>query len=90
MLKTEFHKRASKYLLNIYPKHAQQIAWSIDLLRTNPVPSDSKKLAHSVYRRVDVGEHRIIYRYTEDLLIIPLIGKRNDGEVYRKLDRLEG
>ena len=35
-----------------------------------------------------IGEYRIIYRIQEDILKIALIGKRNDAEVYRQLERL--
>ena len=37
--------------------------------------------------RVDSGEYRIVYTVTEDTLRVVLIGKRNDDEVYRRLER---
>ena len=89
MLQIEIGKRAEKYLRSIPKKHARQIALKIHDLRTNSEPPDSKKLADSEYRRADIGEHRIIYHATRTTLFIPLVGKRNDGEVYRKLKRLE-
>ena len=54
-----------------------------------PFPHDSKKLSNGD-RRVDVGEYRIIYRFDVDAQIIEvvLIGKRNDGEVYKQLKRI--
>ena len=40
------------------------------------------------YYRADVGEYRIIYEIEESiLLLVILIGKRNDGDVYKKLSR---
>jgi mRNA interferase RelE/StbE len=51
---------------------------------------DSKLLAgYASYRRVDIGEFRIIYRYesAQDTVTIVMVGKRNDDEVYRKLSR---
>jgi mRNA interferase RelE/StbE len=82
-------KRASKYLTTLQAKQARQLAVKLFELRLNPEPNDSKQLRGSTYRRADVGEHRIIYEYSEDILSVPLTGKRNDGDVYRRLDRLE-
>lgn len=55
----------------------------------NPYPQDSKVLmGYPAYRRVSVGEYRIVYRVVDDILLISLIGKRNDDEVYKKLKQL--
>ena len=35
------------------------------------------------YRRVDVGEYRIVYDLPEDMVRVLLIGKRNDDAVYK-------
>ena len=53
----------------------------------NPEPQDSKPLAGFEYRRADVGEYRIVYRFDGDFLFVALIGKRNDSEVYKRLKR---
>ena len=89
MLQIEIGRRAEKYLRTLPKKHARQVALKIHSLRTNPEPSDSRKLTNSDFRRADIGEHRIIYTCTKTVLSIPLIGKRNDDEVYRRLDRLQ-
>ncbi len=34
-------------------------------------------------------KNRVIYRVNDDTLFIPLIHKRNDDEVYKRLKRLE-
>jgi len=58
-------------------------------LRVDPEPNDSKYLVNfHPYRRADVGEYRIIYRIDKTTLVILLVGKRNDDEVYRKMRRL--
>ena len=49
-----------------------------DLLRAPDAP-DTSALKNSPYRRADVGEYRIVYRVAQNVLIVPLIGKRNDG-----------
>jgi len=70
-------------------KHAKQIAGKIVSLRENPEPPDSVALKGkaSEYRRTDIGEYRIIYRVESDTLRVFIIGKRNDDEVYRLLQR---
>ncbi|TAG72751.1 MAG: type II toxin-antitoxin system RelE/ParE family toxin [Oscillatoriales cyanobacterium] len=60
-------------------------------LNVDPLPNDSKQLiGYLGYYRVDSGEYRIIYNFNpeEDLVEIILVGKRNDDEVYKKLERL--
>jgi mRNA interferase RelE/StbE len=44
------------------------------------------------YYRVDSGEYRIVYRFhvNEDLVEVILVGKRNDDDVYKKLERFLG
>ncbi|MEG3862835.1 type II toxin-antitoxin system RelE family toxin [Microcoleus sp. herbarium12] len=73
------------------PKIAAQIAKKVLALNVDPLPNDSKQLiGYSGYYRVDSGEYRIIYNFNpeEDLVEIILVGKRNDDEVYKKLERL--
>lgn len=73
----------------LLPKHRRQISGKILDLCSDPIPNDSEQVIGFSYRRVDIGEYRIIYRVQSDALLIPLIGKRNDDDVYRRLKRLE-
>lgn len=82
-------KRAQKYLDKLPAKHARQLLLKVRLLQESPEQPDTKKLQNSNFYRVDVGEHRIAYAWTSQVLHVPIIGKRNDGEVYRILDRFE-
>lgn len=88
MLRLNLKNRAQKFIDRLPPKHAGQVARKIVALRLDPVPPDSKNLHGTSFRGADIGEYRIIYYVTEDVLHIPLIGKRNDSEVYRELKRL--
>ncbi|MEG4121717.1 type II toxin-antitoxin system RelE/ParE family toxin [Microcoleus sp. N9_B4] len=79
------------FLKGLQPKIAAQIAKKVLALNVDPLPNDSKQLiGYPGYYRVDSGEYRIIYSFNpeEDLVEILLVGKRNDDEVYKKLERL--
>ncbi|WP_236861757.1 type II toxin-antitoxin system RelE family toxin [Candidatus Magnetominusculus xianensis] len=47
--------------------------------------NDSNKLKGYDYSRVDAGEYRIIYKVENNCVYVQLIGKRNDGEIYKSL-----
>ena len=89
MLKIKISKAAHKFLKKRPEKHQKQIALKINEIRRGGGSHDSKKLKGSPYLRADVGEYRLIYEIEENvLLLVVLIGKRNDGDVYKKLERL--
>jgi len=79
------------FLKDLQPKIAAQIAKKTLSLNIEPLPNESKKLkGYNDFYRVDCGEYRIVYRYQpdKDLVEVILVGKRNDDEVYKKLERL--
>lgn len=87
MLKIEFSRLADKFIASRSPKHNKQIAKKIiSLLQSPPSPTCKilKGTKDPVYYRAKVGEYRVIYRFDEKTLFIESIGKRNDGEVYKK------
>lgn len=94
MLKVELYRPAEKFLRALPPKQAGQVSSKIIALRQELAtrgtshPPDAKPLKGYPYWRADVGEYRIIYRVEGDTLHVPLIGKRNDADVYRRLRRL--
>jgi mRNA interferase RelE/StbE len=90
MLAIEIAKSAQKFLRNVPPKHARQLAEKLMALRTDPEPHDSAPLKGATlpYRRADVGEYRIIYRVEGEAVLVALIGPRNDDAVYRAFRRL--
>ena len=58
---------------------------------TPPCPSDAKMMKGSrQHRRADVGEYRIVYQVADGILLVDLVGKRNDDEVYRRFRRKQG
>jgi mRNA interferase RelE/StbE len=77
-----------KFLRSLDPKPFRQVVTALpDLLHT-PEPHDSASLTGFPYRRVDMGEYRIVYYVDGEVLRVPLIGKRNDDDVYKRLRRL--
>ncbi|MCU0543294.1 MAG: type II toxin-antitoxin system RelE/ParE family toxin [Oscillatoriaceae cyanobacterium Prado104] len=79
------------FLKGLQPKIAAQIAKKVLALNVDPLPNDSKQLiGYPGYYRVDSGEYRIVYNFNpdEDLVEVILVAKRNDDDVYKKLERL--
>jgi len=88
MLKLKPTKQAIKFINQLPPKQYKQIIRTTLSLLENPLPHDSQSLkGYDELRRVDIGEYRIIYQVEDDTVIIALIGKRNDDDVYKKLNR---
>jgi mRNA-degrading endonuclease RelE of RelBE toxin-antitoxin system len=91
-LQIRLSKHAQKFLLQMtQKKHQLQIKYKIEALRLEPFPIDSTALQGDLKGkyRADVGEYRIIYAVDNDekSLKVSLIGKRNDGEIYKKASR---
>ncbi|KKW30254.1 MAG: hypothetical protein UY74_C0046G0006 [Candidatus Kaiserbacteria bacterium GW2011_GWC2_52_8b] len=89
MLILDLGNRAKRFLRKLPSKQFGQVDAKITALQNNPFPPDSSKLAGFLWYRADVGEYRIIYNVRGNVLDIPLIGKRNDDDVYKRLKRLE-
>lgn len=87
MLKLDLSRDAFGFIQTLNPKQYRQVVGTVFRLLQNPEPQDSSALIGYSYRRVDIGEYRIIYNVDGDLLKVFLIGKRNDDEIYRKLRR---
>jgi len=82
-------KDSKKFIEKLAAKQAKQIVIKIKELTLTPYPNDSKKLkgVQTKYYRVDVGEFRIIYEIEKENILIILVGKRNDNEVYNQFKR---
>ena len=80
--------RASlRFLDTLDAKQYRQVVSKVFALLANPAPQDAVKLRGHDYWRVDSGEYRIIYAVEQTVLLVPLIGKRNDDEIYKRLGR---
>ncbi len=88
-MKIILSKDSVKFIKKLQDKQARQIAIKIKELGSVGHTHDSKLLKgyKEHYHRVDVGEFRIIYQHDGDNVLIILVGKRNDDEVYNLLKR---
>ena len=85
----DLSRDARTFIERLQHKHAKQVLLKILDLCQDPAPPDSSLLkdCKEGYRRADIGEYRTIYRVAGDTLEVPLVGKRNDDEVYRRFAR---
>jgi mRNA interferase RelE/StbE len=89
MLALRLGNAAKRFLRKLPPKHFGQVDRKLLALCGQPFPNDCKHLKFYSLYRVDIGEYRIVYNVQGEILDIPIIGKRNDDDVYKRLKRLE-
>jgi mRNA interferase RelE/StbE len=87
VLKLDITHDSLKFLLTLDPRQFRQVVTALFRLLQDPEPHDSASLTGFPLRRVDIGEYRIIYHVDGEVLRVPLVGKRNDDDVYRRLRR---
>ena len=88
MLEIKLSSQAGKIIQKIPHKDACPITQKIDILATFHDTLSSKAIIwHKPLRRIRVWNYRVVYYIERDILQIYVIGKRNDDEVYRKLQR---
>ena len=80
----DLSNKARKSLEDLENKQFKQGALKMLSLLRDPFPNDSEKLTGYEYRRVDIGEYRIIYDVKNDAVLVLAIGPRNDGTVYKR------
>ena len=81
------HRAVLKELPGLPAKQYRQVVSAIFDLLVDPAPHYSKPLVGSIYSRITVGEFRVVYRADDAAVYIAAFGKRNDGEIYRMLER---
>jgi len=69
------------------PKHFRQVVSKLFELLKEPLPTDARLLSGFPFYRVTVGEYRVVYDFTDTQVRVLMLGKRNDGEIYRMLQR---
>ena len=85
MLKLDITNDAAKFLKKLPPKQFKQVTSAIFALMKDPEPHDSIQMkGYAEYRRVDIGEYRVVYRYTSPFAHF-ILGKINYGQGLKKL-----
>lgn len=82
-------KDALNFIRALEPKQFKQVMNKVLSLLIDAKPADSSFLqGYEDLLRVDIGEYRIVYRFdNQDTVSILIVGKRNDDDVYKRLDR---
>jgi mRNA interferase RelE/StbE len=88
MLAIDLSRQAAAFLGAIPAKHGRQIVERIEALATDPASLPHEELrGYAPIRRLRSGEYRVIFQIEGEQLLILLIGRRNDDEVYKALER---
>ena len=89
ILALKVSRQAGRFIKTLPPKQYKQVVSTMLALLNTPNPHDSKQLKGSKdkNRRVDSGEYRIVYRVEGEKLLVLIIGKRNDDDVYKILEQ---
>lgn len=81
-------KEAHDFIRGLEAKQFKQVLNKVLSLLVDPFPIDSNALkGYAGIYRVDQGEYRIVYRFDDKTVSVLVVGKRNDGDVYRQLER---
>ena len=88
MLAIDLSRQAAGFLESLPAKQARQIAEKLQSLTIAPqaLPTEALK-GYSSMRRLRAGGYRIIYVVDGQILQVRVIGKRNDDEIYKALER---
>ena len=80
----DLSRQAERFLRELPEKQARQIAAELLMLVADP----SEQLrGYAPMRRLRAGEFRIIFAIEGAVVQVRLIGKRNDDEIYKVIER---
>jgi len=82
--KIEFRPTAKKQLEDLDRSVRTRVLGAIELLRTDPVPPNARRLKGRSDYRLRVGDYRLIYKFNAGKLTILLIAIGHRRDVYRK------
>lgn len=84
VLPLSLSKASVRFLDTLPPKQYRQVTRKMIQLMADPRPADAERLKGYAYRRVTVGEYRIVFDVRDGVLRVLAVGKRNDDEVERR------
>ena len=82
-MRIKYRKEAARKLKAMQPKQSRAIRGSLEKLAENPSRADldARPLTGRTGYRLRVGEWRVVYRVTDDALLVERIAPR--GKVYK-------
>ena len=86
MRKLKYSNQANKFLSDLIKgnkKFAGLIYQNLEILCSNPIPTNSKKLVGSPYYRIRVGNYRVVYNFDDTTLFVIAVDTRS--RIYRGL-----
>lgn len=83
-LAPKMSRQAGRLIKKLPPRQYRQVVGTVLALVNSPEPRDSQLLkgGRDGNRRVDVGEHRMVYRVEGDNLLVLVAGNRIDSDTY--------
>jgi mRNA interferase RelE/StbE len=87
MRRLALHTQVGKEMAGLPVKPFRQVMIAILELLDDPFPHYSRPLSSWPFFRIEVGEYRVIYEADSETVSVLAVGKRNDGEIYRRLNR---
>lgn len=82
--RVELRPKARKQLRDLDSAARARVLGAIELLRTDPVPPNARRLKGRSDYRIQVGDYRLIYKFNAGKLIILVIATGHRRDVYRK------
>jgi len=80
----EFKRSAKKELAAVDPSMRQRIANAIDALASDPRPAGCTKMAGFEQAwRIRIGDYRVVYEITDEVLLVLVVAVAHRREVYR-------
>jgi mRNA interferase RelE/StbE len=85
-----FSREALKFVKQLDSKPARQVYEKTLALLLDPHPQSATELrGFKGFLRLRVGNYRVIYSKSSELIRVVLIDNRSDDDVYKHLDRLK-
>jgi len=85
----EFSPAAFRQIKKLSRKIRGSILRSVESLGRDPFQPGSRKLSPTDFRRIRVGDYRIVYLVKGDQLVVLIVRVADRREVYEKLTRLQ-
>lgn len=77
-----YEDEALKTLKKINKRDRERLAVALELLRTDPTPTKSKKLVGYNYRSVRVGNYRIVYYLRNQEFVVVVVRVDHRSKVF--------